>query len=102
MRIFSRSTLSRYWANHPQAEEPLRRWFHQADGAEWQSPADIKDYFASASFIGSNRVVFNIAGNKYRLICQVDYEFGVAKVLFLGTHREYDNIDVATITYIGK
>lgn len=97
MRLYNRSTLKTFWETHAQAEEPLRRWYHEVRAAEWSSPADIKAAFASASFVGSDRVVFNIGGNNYRIICRMDYRYKVARIHFLGTHAEYDDVDAATV-----
>lgn len=68
-----------------------------AKRALWKSPADIKDVYRNASFIASNRVVFNIKGNKYRLVVAARYEYGIVYIRFVGTHREYERIDASTI-----
>lgn len=98
MRVFSRSTLVTFWTAHADAQEPLRAWFHEAKKAAWQTPRDIRDAYASASFVAGDRVVFNIKGNTYRLIVHVAYGplFNVF-IRFIGTHAEYDKIDAATI-----
>jgi mRNA interferase HigB len=97
LRIFSRSTLTAFWKAHADAEEPLRAWFAEVEKAQWQGPKDIKRAYASASFVGDNRVVFNIKGNTYRLIVHVKYEFHNVFIRFVGTHAEYDKIDGDTI-----
>ncbi len=66
-------------------------------GAKWRRPQDIKDQFASASICGNNRVVFNVGGNKYRLVVEVQYQAGIVWVKFVGTHVQYDRIDVETV-----
>lgn len=94
MRIYSRSTLQAFWRRHPDAEEPLRKWYRAAKAASWNSPAAIKlVYAADASIIPGNRVVFNIKGNSYRLVVRIDYASRLVFVRFVGTHSEYDRID---------
>lgn len=97
MRVIAKSPLVEFWGEHSQAEQPLLMWYRDAKKAKWTSPQDIKNTYPSASFIGSNRVVFNISGNKYRLVVHIKYELSICFVRFIGTHAEYDRIDVATI-----
>ncbi len=75
----------------------MRAWFREAKRAGWQSPNEIKKVYANASILAGNRVVFNIAGNKYRLVVKINYPYGVVYIRFVGTHKEYDAIDVETI-----
>ena len=86
-----------FWSTHPQAEAPLRTWFAIASTAEWTGPADIKAQFRAADFVGDNRVIFNIGGNKYRLVVHVAYPFRRVLVKFVGTHAEYDRINPETV-----
>lgn len=79
------------------SEEPLKAWFAEAQVAAWRHPTDIKTKYGSASFVGDNRVVFNIAGNKYRLIVHVSYEKQTLMIKFVGTHAEYDNVTATTV-----
>ncbi len=65
--------------------------------ATWRTPQDIKDQYASASICGNNRVVFNVGGNKYRLVVEIQYQAGIVWVKFVGTHAQYDRIDVETV-----
>lgn len=97
MRIIALSTLRAFWERHPDAEVPLRAWYALASRARWKTPADIKAAYRNASFIADSRVVFNIKGNDYRLVVAVRYDRGLMYVRFVGTHRQYDKIDVATI-----
>jgi mRNA interferase HigB len=97
MRIISRKTLKEFWDQHPDAQQPLQAWYIDAKHSLWKSPADIKDVYRNASFIANNRVVFNIKGNKYRLIVAIRYEYGIVYIRFVGTHREYERIDASTI-----
>jgi mRNA interferase HigB len=97
MRIIAQRTLREFWQAHPDAEQPLKAWFREAQAAEWSSPHAIKDQYRSASVVGGSRVVFNIAGNKYRLVVRFNCAFGVAYIRFVGTHSDYDRIDVEVI-----
>jgi mRNA interferase HigB len=99
MRVIAKKTLRQFWAQkrYADAQGPLEAWHDETCAASWKTPQDIKNLYARASFIGSNRVVFNIGGNKYRLVVEVQYAAGIVWVKFLGTHAQYDNIDAETI-----
>ncbi|MCD9028329.1 type II toxin-antitoxin system HigB family toxin [Luteimonas sp. BDR2-5] len=97
MRVIAVSALRAFWERHPDSEQPLKAWYDEAKHAAWLSPQDIRNHYASASFVGKNRVVFNIKGNDYRLIVAVAYRFQAVYIKFLGTHAEYDRIDAATV-----
>jgi len=97
MHVISQKKLRDFWSLHQDAEFDLRRWYLFARKATWQSPSAIKAVFSSASFLGNNRVVFNIAGNKFRLVVKMGYESRRLYVRFLGTHQEYNRIDAETI-----
>ncbi|MBY4896423.1 type II toxin-antitoxin system HigB family toxin [Cupriavidus sp. AU9028] len=97
MRIVAKKTLLTFCTRHPDAAQPLMAWHQEAAKARWTAPQDIKDRYASASFVGKNRVVFNIGGNNYRLIAAVAYRVGVVYVKFIGTHGEYERVDATTV-----
>ena len=98
MRIIARRTLKAFWSVHNQAEAPLTAWYVAVSRADWRSPADVKAMFGtSVDFLGDNRVDFDIAGNKYRLVVHVAYPFRTVLVKFVGTHAEYDRIDAETV-----
>ena len=97
MRIISRRVLREFWEKHPDASIPLQTWFHDVQRTNWASPADIRVTYQNASFLANNRVVFNIIGNRYRLVVVVIYQHSVVYIRFVGTHEEYDRIDVTTI-----
>ena len=97
MRIISRRMLREFWNKHPDAAIPLQTWYRDVEHANWNSPADIKAIYRSASFVTNNRIVFNIKGNRYRLVIVVVYQHGVVYIRFVGTHKEYDRIDATTI-----
>ncbi len=88
MRIIARRTLREFWARYPDAERPLRAWFAEAHRAEWRSPADINARYPSASVVANNRVVFNIGGNKYRLVVAIRYDSRIVFIRFIGTHQQ--------------
>jgi mRNA interferase HigB len=97
VRVIPRQKLVQFWSRHPLAEQPLRAWFEVASAAKWKTPRDVKTQFASASFVGRNRVDFTIKGNDYRLVVAVAYVFGAMYIKFVGTHEEYDAIVVLTV-----
>lgn len=99
MRVITRGALQGYWKTpgREDAEEPLKAWYAEARSATWSSPADIKARYRTASVVGDNRVVFNIGGNKHRLVVHVNYRLGTVLIKFVGSHREYDEINVITV-----
>jgi len=100
MRIIALSTLKAFWndnAEYFDAKEPTLAWYRHALHADWNSPSDVKQDFGNASILKDGRVVFNIAGNKYRLVVWVNYAYRVIYIRFIGTHAQYDKIDVQTI-----
>ena len=98
MRIIRRRTLQEFWeAGHAKAEGPLRAWFAEVSRAEWRSMAELKQRFPHASVIDSERVVFNIGGNDYRLVAKLWFPAKAVYIKFVGTHAEYDRIDVTTL-----
>lgn len=80
--------------NRLDSEQPLKSWFVEVELADWKSPAELKGVFRNASILPHGRVVFNIAGNKYRLVAKVNFPFRIVYVRFIGTHQEYDCINV--------
>ncbi len=97
MRVIAVKTLRDFSAKHPLAKQALLAWHDEACKANWKTPADIKRHFASASFVGNNRVVFNIKGNDFRLIVAIAYKLGVAYIKFIVTHAHYDTVDANTV-----
>ncbi len=97
MRIIARGTLREFWEKCKDAEQPLRSWFDLVKSANWEKPNDIKQIFNSADILPNNRVVFDIKGNTYRLIVQINYKFKIIYIRFIGTHAEYDKIDAIKI-----
>lgn len=98
MQILAKRTLREFWATHPQAEAPLTAWYLAVSKATWAGPADVKAGFgANVDFVGDNRIIFDIAGNKYRLVVHVAYPFKRVLIKFVGTHAEYDKINAEAV-----
>jgi mRNA interferase HigB len=97
MRVISRKILREFWEKHPDARQPLQTWYADVKHATWTSPVDIKSVYQNASFIANNRIVFNIKGNKYRIVIIVQYQYEVVYIRFIGTHKEYDRINAETV-----
>ncbi len=97
MRIIAKRTLRAFCKSEPRAEQPLRAWYAIAAKADWSSPTDVKTAYGNASIVGNDRVVFNIGGNRYRLIVRFDYTHQIGFVRFVGTHAEYDAVDASRI-----
>lgn len=96
MRIIAKRTLRNFWESSPKyidSQASLEAWHFEALKASWSTPQEIKAHYRSASILKNNRVVFNIAGNKYRLIVSIDYKRQACFVKFVGTHEQYDAID---------
>ena len=100
MRVIARSTLKSFLnrsSGYADAREPLMAWYRQVRHADWSSPAEVKRAIRTASVLRDGRVVFNIAGNKYRVVVWINYPYRIVYIRFVGTHRQYDNIDAQTI-----
>lgn len=100
MRVIALSTLKSYWEGDPSgadSKEPCLAWYRHAIKADWASPAQVKADFARASILRDGRVVFDLGGNKYRLVVWINYAYRVVYVRFIGTHSQYDRIDAQTV-----
>ena len=97
MRIISKKIIREFWEKHSDSQQQLKAWFQETSKIEWKSTKDIKKEYPSASFLENNRVVFNIKGNKYRLIVRINYDYHMVWIRFIGTHAEYDKIDANKI-----
>jgi mRNA interferase HigB len=96
-RIFAKSTLREFWESFPDSEQYLKTWYDTAMSADWKSPSDVKQTYASASILKDSRIVFNIKGNSYRLVTKFNYEKQWIFIRFIGSHKEYDKIDANLI-----
>lgn len=100
MRVIALSTLRSFWSGksaYTDAREPALAWYRHVLRADWSSPGDVKRDFGTASILRDGRAVFNIAGNKYRVVVWINYPYRVVYVRFIGTHAQYDRIDAQTI-----
>jgi mRNA interferase HigB len=99
LRIIERKTLSDFWRlkKHSDSEQPLKAWFREAKRAEWGDWHEVKEQYRSASPLKRGRVVFNIAGNKYRLVVSIRYDWKTIFIRFIGTHEQYDATDAEII-----
>ncbi len=97
MRIIAKRTIREFWRRHPKAKGPLESWHQEVGRADWPTPSAVKLQFRSASMLKDNRVVFNIAGNQYRLAVKINYPYRIVYIRFIGTHKDYDAVDITTI-----
>jgi mRNA interferase HigB len=100
LRVIARKTLRDFWESSPayaDAVTPLSEWYRHMEKADYRTPQEIKAELRSASILKNCRVVFNVAGNKYRIVLAIDYERQIAYVRFVGTHAQYDDIDPENI-----
>ena len=100
MRVIAVKTLKEYIKEFHQAEQALLSWYDETTIAEWKNAAELKALYKNASILNSKRVVFNIHGNSYRLIVDIEYRLKIVFVVWFGTHKQYDNIDAKTISYV--
>lgn len=105
MRIIARKTLRgfidslRGSKDYKAVKSALDSWFHEVQSADWRTPADVTRNYANASIVGRDRVVFNVKGNAYRLVVAIDYQRQIVFIKWLGSHAEYDEINVKTVAY---
>ncbi len=99
MRIVSHRRLKEFYEapGHEDAKVPLERWYEIVEEAEWKNFAEVRSLFPSADFVGNQHYVFNIGGNKYRLVVVIKFIMGYVFIRWVGTHSEYDIIDCSTI-----
>ena len=100
MRVIAVKTLKEYIKEFHQAEQALLSWYDEVSIAEWKNSAELKVSYKNASILNNKRVVFNIHGNSYRLIVDIEYRLKIVFVVWFGTHKQYDNIDAKTISYV--
>lgn len=98
MNIIAVRTLREFWAKHPQSEKPLRVLYNRLISRDWNGPQELKDAFGgTVDFVGDNRVIFDVSGNKYRVIIAFAYAYNRGLIKFVGTHAEYDKIDAGKV-----
>lgn len=92
----ARSTIVEFISRHPEGKDSIESWYADTKKAQWSSPEEVLARYPKASIVANNRVVFNISGNRFRLVCAMQYQSKMAYVKFLGTHTEYGKINVET------
>ena len=92
MNVISRRSIDQFYRKHADAKGSLLSWYHEVTHASWRGPADIKLRYPSSSFISNNMVIFNIKGNRYRLVVQVAYNTNIVMIRWIGTQAEYDKM----------
>ena len=100
MRIVADKTLKQYAKDYHQSEQALFSWYDEVTKAAWNNSAELKAVYRNASILTNKRVVFNIHGNSFRLIVDIEYRLQIVFVVWFGTHEQYDNIDTKTIKYV--
>ena len=89
MKVVGRKQLQQFSDTHADVRSQIESWLCEVEEADWQTPMDIKERYASASFLTDNRVIFNLRGNKYRLDTKISYKSKVVLIKRIGTHAEY-------------
>ena len=97
VHVISKKILVDYYNKHKETKSQLEAWYHETKNAEWKNPQEIKQKYGSASIIGDKRVVFNIKGNKFRLVTKINYQMKHVYIRFIGNHKEYDKIKAEEI-----
>ena len=97
MRVISRKDLREFSQRFPDAKSRLDAWYCEANKATWKTPIDIKKMYGNASILKENRVVFNICGNKYRIITKINFDHGIIRIRFIGTHKEYNKVNAEEV-----
>ena len=97
MHVISRKTLQNFYEKHSDSKTALESWFLEAKNAKWSKPEEIRKKYGSADFLSGSRIVFDIKGNKYRLVVKIAYQAEIVYIRFVGTHKEYGKIDAEKI-----
>jgi mRNA interferase HigB len=99
MVVISKTILNEFSEKHPGARAPLNKWYNEIKAANWSNFGDLKNTFNATDSVGNDRYVFDIKGNRYRLIAMIIFRTRTVFILFIGTHSEYDRIDATQINY---
>lgn len=97
MRIIAKKKLKDFWDKYPESKITLQDWHAEAEISTWNTPQCVKNRYRTASFLIGNRVVFNVGGNKFRLVVKINYAYRIIYLRFIGTHGDYDHINPETI-----
>lgn len=99
MRVIAVKTLKNYIREYPQAKQSVLSWYEEAEKAEWSNPNELRSQYHHASILSEKRVVFNIHGNSFRLIVDIEYRLKIVFIVWFGTHKQYDKIDARRASY---
>lgn len=102
MRIIKRNTIKAYWESYQGSDQPalegaLKAWLQEVDKATWKMPMELKGQYKNASILKGSRVVFNICGNKFRLIVKINYPASITEIRWIGTHKDYDKVNAEEV-----
>jgi mRNA interferase HigB len=100
MRVIAIKKLKEFWEAAPKAKQALLAWYEEAEAAQWKNPNELKQQYRNASIVTDKRVIFNIHGNDFRLIVDVEYRLKIVFIVWIGTHKQYDKIDAKKISYV--
>ena len=100
MRVIAIKTLKEFWEATPKAKQALLAWYEEAEVAQWKNPNELKQQYRNASIVTDKRVIFNIHGNDYRLIVDIEYRLKIVFIVWIGTHKQYDKVDAKKVSYV--
>jgi len=100
--VIARRTLNEYAGEYPEAKIALQRWYYEIVAADFKNFNELKRVYQNASLVADERIVFNICGNKYRLVVGINFRFKAIQIKWFGTHTEYDKLNVETVTFKKK
>ena len=100
MRVIAVKTLKNFWNAATNREQALLAWYEEAEAAQWNNPNDLKLQYRNASILTDKRVNFNIHGNSYRLIVDIEYRLKIVFIVWFGTHKQYDKLDGKKLSYV--
>ena len=96
-RIIAKRTIREFWEKYPDSKDYLETWYETVRSANWKTPNEIKEFYATVTILKNSQAVFNVSGNKYRLIAKINFQKQWLFIRFIGTHQEYDKIDADRI-----
>ena len=100
MRLIAKKTIVTFYTAHSTAKKSLEAFSKEVETADWEKPSDVIEVYPSADVITGKRFVFNIKGNSYRLVADIEFKKKLMFIVWIGTHADYDRIDVKTVTYV--
>lgn len=100
VRVIAVKTLKYWYQKYPKAKQALLSWYDEATSSDWSNPNELKTHYRNASILSEKRVIFNIHGNSFRLIVDIEYRLKIVFIVWFGTHKDYDQLDAKTISYV--